>query len=59
MTYTYKPRTIDRIKADIVKLRAEIERANEDDRDHAIADMESDLESLFEELEEAHVSHED
>jgi hypothetical protein len=44
--YTYKPRTIAEIKADIEALRVAIERAHDDD----LPDMEDDLETLFDEL---------
>jgi hypothetical protein len=47
--YTHKPRTSAEIKADIAELKLAIALALDDDR----ADMESDLASLFEELDEA------
>ena len=47
--YTEKPRTSAEIKADIAELKIAIALALDDDR----ADMESDLECLFEELDEA------
>lgn len=47
--YTHKPRTIAEIKADIAELKIALALALDDDR----ADMESDLASLLEELDEA------
>ena len=47
--YTYKPRTSAEIKADIAELRLALTIAYDDAR----ADMEDDLYSLYEELEEA------
>jgi len=47
--YTYKPRTTAEIKADIAALKLEIERAHDDDR----PDMEDDLASLYDELDDA------
>jgi hypothetical protein len=47
--YTHKPRTSAEIKADIAELKIALALALDDDR----ADMESDLASLLEELDEA------
>jgi hypothetical protein len=47
--YTYKPRTVEQIKADIADLQARLDRAHDDD----LPDLQDDIESLGDELDEA------